>query len=132
MRHLGILSLNSHRVKSTVNMYNMLRSILISVQVPSGFMLRVLGGPRALIHPQRGSIVRRPARVRRHNHRRVNFIRMDSALQMIDSAFPQNLLRKHLPYPTGLPKDTSHVVTLLLALHGHPKTLLGVAQHQEN
>ena len=43
-----------------------------------------------------------------------------------------SLSPEHLPCPTGLLKDTSHVEILLLALLGHPRTLLGVAQHQEN
>jgi hypothetical protein len=110
----------------------LLRSILMAAQVSSlGSIQRMLGGPRALIYSQRGSIVQHPARAR--PHRRVTLqVRMDSAVQMVESAFRLKLQRKYLPCPTGPPKDTSHVATLLLALHGHPRTLLGVAQHQEN
>jgi hypothetical protein len=105
-------------------------SILIALQAPSlGLMSRVLGGRRAPIHPQRGSLIQHPARARFHNHRRV---RMDIAVQMVESTFRLKLQQKHPPCLTGLPKDTSHVETLPLALHGHPRTLPGVAQHQEN
>ena len=119
-----------------VNIVNItLPSILIAMQVPGlGLVSRVLGGHRALIHPRRESIVQHLTRIRLHNHRHVTFeVRTDSAVQKVESAFqlkPQP--KQHLPYPTGLPKDISHAEILPLDLHGHPRTLLGVVQHQEN
>ena len=103
----------------------------MAVQVPSLGFTKTLSILKALIHPQRGSIVQHPAQARLC--RRVPFqVQMDGAVQMVESPPRVKLQRKHLPYPIGLPKDTSHVETRLLALHGHPRTLLGVAQLQES
>ena len=110
-------------------------SILISMQVLGlGLVSRVSRALKVLIHQRRENMVRYPGRTRLHNPRGITFeVRTDSVVQMVESAFQQRLQPKqHLPYPTGLPKDISHVEILPPALHGRPRTLHGVARHRES